>query len=63
VLIQGAALWRGDADGTLSAHTRRALGVYPHRPWRRVGVAGLVALCVWLPMHITMYEAREIHHG
>lgn len=46
------ALQRPALGHTLTATTRRSLGIDPHRPWMGAATSGYVAALLWLGVHI-----------
>jgi hypothetical protein len=52
-VLENTALRRNRAH-TLTATTRRALGLVPSRPWGRLTGAGFAAGCAVLASHVTL---------
>lgn len=52
IYLESKAIRSKNGRGTLTAATRRTLGLYPSRPWRLFGAAGFVASTAWLTAHI-----------
>lgn len=52
IYLESKAIRRKNSGGTLTAATRKALGLYPPKPWRLAGAAGFVAFFGWFVAHI-----------
>lgn len=50
--LEARAVKARNGRGTLTAATRRVLGLYPPKPWRLFGAAGFTAFFAWLTAHI-----------
>lgn len=61
--LEGYALRHGEFDNTLTHHTRRALGIYPRKPWHGIGRAFLVFGALWLVNHMAFgpHSNSRIH--
>src|SRR5690606_41359788 len=61
VYLEARAVKARNGRGTLTAATRRVLGLYPPKPWRLFGAAGFIAFFAWLTAHmITRSEERRV---
>lgn len=55
-VLEARALKNPEHGHTLSATTRRCLGVHPARPWRWVGTYALVSGLAWFGQHMLIDE-------
>lgn len=55
VVLETAALLSDDGSDpkTLSAYTRRWLGLNPRRRWSTISAGAFLGFCAWLGIHIT----------
>lgn len=58
-LLEGAALRSGSHERTLSATTRRWLGIQPVRWYRPVGSALFFGVLAWIGVHIVVQVPDE----
>lgn len=58
-VLEWRAYRRPDYGHTLTATSKRWLGIRPRRPWRVAGTAGLVGALAWLAVHIVVDGGRQ----